>query len=429
VNRTTRAILITVLILAGAGCFYLYFQRQFSARKTQIPTPQPLLDLTFELNSGTGREPHDVKKIEITRTGFYEIKLLGTRLIGGEVDHYTYPLEIKFAHDVSLTTDKSQILDTPFYIDQSGPLTIHFKSRYVSNIKTKLRVRELGQNPPENFGLILSPKDYNSFKLPALRGATFEIKETPAELVSIGIFQNNNLADSFTFPQDKLYQDSSRKAQNAQTNYEIVWEVWHGGVWGLDWKKQRAWIHFYDDFYLQFKALEVPYFFKTTRPHFEQLLINRQPHGGAQYLQDGQVTTTKVWLDQGDRVELKTGSFYLATENERWRIDKDYSLCQTPGFLRVKARGKAKLNSIEVKRSAGWEFRLQPGQNQPQNVQIKVYPQDQVSITASSRYYLNDQMQEKDTAIHTFHSEQNLTFKGSVQPALITVRVLKRRGI
>lgn len=181
-------------------------------------------------------------------------------------------------------------------------------------------------------------------------------------------------------------------------------------------------------------------------PYFQNLIVEHGAHGGwnerydyvggrigdAYILEQNEVIETPFWLDAGDNVSFDffdndSAGLKCSTDGRTWRKGTDYEANKT-GFLQIKGK-RCVISRIKITHNKRWFLTLRAGQTK----RIKVYPGDIIlsSCEQGSKYYIDGQIYEgsSDLHSHTRSTETYLEFKGSLDSIdPIEIYVFSRRG-
>lgn len=194
--------------------------------------------------------------------------------------------------------------------------------------------------------------------------------------------------------------------------------------------------YFWDNYDLKLKAAEVPhtlnFIFKLEK---DKLELNNSVIGDAYFIEKGESVITNIYLDEKDRFYLKGFSFASTAFNAERNYfginpmnPKDcYSVFRNEmGYLQINAKKRIIVEGIKLERIT-YYLSLKLPQNKV--YQMKVYKGDVIKTDSGSRYYVNNEIMDKDRGnIHNIDYDGYLQIKGSYGNEDINLRVLKRKG-
>lgn len=379
-------VFLTIIFIALGGFFVYMFYISPASTPQEEDTSQ-LVHTVIRIKSNS--TPQGNGEIKLHRSGYYSIKQEES-MLRDDANIERVPVQFICGDFSLITKAKSKIFKVPLYIESPCTLSIKFLHRYKENQDLKVRIREL-ERAPRKYNVPVTKKKYSKFNFSVKKGMELELYNNE-ELVYIGYFKNNKRVDR------KLL---SRSYQN-QT------------------------LQFWSDYIIKFKAAEVPSLLTISGGlYIKKLKINNVGNGDVLYLNNRESTKTKIWLDQGDKIKIFTGEFYLGTENESFVHERKY-VCKKAGFLRIRAVRKAIVEKINVERKKRWRFKLQPGQV---GKRIKVFAGDRISFSSGERFFINETLQNIGGWEMSITAAKTLVFKGSTLATDVQVKILQRRGI
>jgi len=230
------------------------------------------------------------------------------------------------------------------------------------------------------------------------------------------------------------YYDELFKIAYFQNN-SLVYEklVTHAGGIPPPW---YLFYFFWDNYDLKLKSAEVPHtliFRYNLRK--EKLALNYDIIGDAYFMEKGETVTTKIYLDERDRFEIEgitfnsidldsyAGRDFIADYNRKESLD---AFRNDMGYLQINAKRRIIVNKIKLERIT-YDLSLNLQQNKV--YQMKVYKGDIIKTESGVRYYVNNQIMDKNKGnIHNIDNDGYLELKGSYGAEQINLRVLKRKG-
>lgn len=376
---------------------FFFFKHQIRPSES---TTDNRLYAKFALDSNSRK----IETVSIKRPGYY--RLSATSVWHGQgIDRY--PLIIAFGNFFSITTDKYEIQEFPFYIPRPCELSFMFTSSYKSNLETEIIIKELSDRP-KKYGVFLFPDKYANLTFKVKKGFRLDIP-SQKELFYLCKFKDNQLADEILVP---------KKSRNFA-------------------------VRFFDNYQIKFKSAEVPFLFIFESPpyieHFSIITSSEQKTlpitYDTLYLLKGQQIKTIFWLDKGDYIY----SDCHFTDNAMFSISNKYSpwkkiscgyrgaiyTASHNGFLKIKALNNCPIPFLKIERKTKLKFRLKKDKIK----KIPVFQGDILESSCRQRYYVNNVLfpPNKDNQ-HYISGEDFLEFKSSLIQDNIYVKVIKRRG-
>ncbi|RJO62140.1 hypothetical protein C4544_00720 [candidate division WS5 bacterium] len=199
--------------------------------------------------------------------------------------------------------------------------------------------------------------------------------------------------------------------------------------------KKDMMFQFYDDYAIKFRAGEVPTALIIPETYRESLTVtissiqNRDRRtkelNAAYFIPAGQVITTPFWLDVGDEVRLSAHYIMAATSGAWQKIYGRSFYADSSGYLQIKAVQDSSVDRVHINHNKTWKLNISPDTSST----IQVYKGDILKSYSKSRYYADGKLMDRDTSNeHVVEKDGYIEFKSSIDPNIIEVRVVSRRG-